>query len=187
MSDVTTPTRPPYGGRVGRRLAHLTAAPARALNAVAAPLIVALILLTGVDVLLRNTGFDPIRGAVEYTEVLLVLLVYFGIAEAERTESHVAMSLVTDRMPAPVRQLLLLIGGLLLIAFLVVLTWSTGQVAIRSVATWEARFGTVQVPVWPARALIPIAFTVMAGQTAVRMAGPCRELVAHWRKVRHVP
>ena len=51
------------------------------------------------DVARRTATGRPIPGANELTVLLIVAVIFLGLAEAERTDTHVRMRLLTSRLP----------------------------------------------------------------------------------------
>jgi TRAP-type transport system small permease protein len=72
----------------------------RALGAAAALLLLALMLLTSVDVVSRYVFNWPLRGAFEITELLLLSLIFAGLPLASRAGEHVTLDFI-DRALAP--------------------------------------------------------------------------------------
>lgn len=62
--------------------------------------LVALALLTLVDVLGRYLFKFPVRGSVELTEVLMVAVIFSGIVLATRAHGHVAVDLLATNLSA---------------------------------------------------------------------------------------
>ena len=75
----------------------------RSVNYISCALIVAMMLLTVIDVLLRYLFTRPIAGSVEIVELMLVVIVFFGIAFTGLQKGHVALDLVVNRLPERAR------------------------------------------------------------------------------------
>jgi TRAP-type C4-dicarboxylate transport system permease small subunit len=113
------------------------------------------------DVLARSLTGRGIPGAIEYSEVAMVGLVFLALGYAQVTDSNVGVSYFLDRLPERARFVVRLIG---LLAAMVVVAWMaylTGLGAIESFLSGEYRFGLAEVPVWPARATIPIGLILL--------------------------
>lgn len=122
--------------------------------------LVAMTLLTVAEVLARNLHFQAPRGVIELSEVLLVIAVFLGLAEAYRTRSHVAVSFLVDRLPAPLSRALQRVGIVLLLLLLIWLSFHTAARAIESYQDGEYRFGLINVPLWPGRVAIAVGFAL---------------------------
>jgi TRAP-type C4-dicarboxylate transport system permease small subunit len=114
----------------------------------------------------RRNLFGPgLPGAEEISEIFMVSLVYFGLAYAQHKKAHVSISVVTDRIPTKVANLM---RGFGLTVVCIVLAWmiiETGQTAMISFETGEYRFGLLRVPVWPAKMVIPFGVAALLIET----------------------
>ncbi|CAN5309700.1 hypothetical protein BH23ACT9_BH23ACT9_07290 [soil metagenome] len=137
---------------------------ARGLAGLAAVCIGALMMITVVDVIRRNLTGSALAGTVEYSELLMVSLVFLGLALAQRDKEHVAVNLVTSRLPRPVSRILRVSGLGIVLALLAWMTLETAKEAYRSFISGEIRIGLQSVRVWPARALIPIGLAALVMQ-----------------------
>lgn len=118
--------------------------------------IVALMLLTVVDVFKRQFLSSGVRGVIEITEVALVAVVFLGMVGAEAAKRHVRTPVVVNMLPLRPAAVLRLIGLVLSVVLTAWIAYVTADIAIDSVQNRESRFGLLEVPVWPARLLIPI-------------------------------
>jgi TRAP-type C4-dicarboxylate transport system permease small subunit len=71
-----------------------------ALGAAASTILMAMMLLTFVDVVARYLFNRPLRGAFEVTELLLVVLIFAGLPLVSYADEHVTMDFI-DRLIAP--------------------------------------------------------------------------------------
>src|SRR5690606_32354832 len=79
----------------------------------------------------------------------------------------VSVELVTARVPPQLARWLRLVGLAVAIALVAWMVVATAQEASRSFTRNEFRFGLVRVPVWPARAVMPVGAVVLLAQLAV--------------------
>lgn len=137
--------------------AHL----ARALAVVAATFtVVAAVLLTA-EVLSRAFFNQPIRGLYEYMQILVVLIAFLGLAEAERHGDHIRVTILTDRMalkPKLVVRTLAMILSALIVLWMVVMSWVE---LTKSIARGEFAPGLLNLVVWPARLIIVIGLAAL--------------------------
>lgn len=136
---------------------------------IAAVLIVVIMLSTAADVAVRQVTGASIPGVVEYSEVLMVGLIFLGLAYAQRARAHIGVDLVTERMPVRVAHVVRAVGLALAFVVLAVMAYETLQVALRSFESREFRFGLVQVPIWPARMIIPIGLVALLLELAISL------------------
>lgn len=127
-----------------------------AAGAVAGVAFVAVMLLTLSDVAARSFSGSGVTGTIEYSELLLGIGVFLGLAVAQRNGSQVATSVVSDRLPAIVANRLMATGLLVATLFLVLAAYATIDQAISSVSSSEVRIGLIHVKLWPARIALAI-------------------------------
>lgn len=134
--------------------------------AVIASLAVALLAVgITIDVMLRHFLGSGVAGMIEYVATFMVVVVFFGMAQGQRRGEHVGMSFVVDRLPATPRHLLPIIGLVLMALLILWMTVETAEAALKSYRSGEFRFGLIRVPLWPARASIPIGLLLLFGET----------------------
>lgn len=116
---------------------------------------------TTVNVLLRAAGPSSISGMVDLSVILLVIIVFTGIAQAERTDTHVRMQLITDRLPphvaASVRGVSQAASAVIVSGFI----YATADRALQSFRVGERQVSALGWPVWPARMLITVGLSLL--------------------------
>ncbi len=125
---------------------------------------VIVMLLMTLDVTLRNTSGRPLSGLVDWTELLLVLMVFFGIAEAQRTGEHVAIEVIADMFPRWLRSVSYLIGGTVALLIVLPMVYANTRNAVGSYAIREFRRGLAEVPIWPGRIVLAAGLMLFALQ-----------------------
>jgi TRAP-type C4-dicarboxylate transport system permease small subunit len=146
-------------------------------------LITGLMLLTTVDVIKRKVAGSGVGGAVEYTEVLLVLTVFAGMAAAEVNNAHIRVSVLVERL-SPIRAAAFRsVGGVAVTLLLVWATVKTAGAAQRSFEIREFTYGLAAVPIWPAKLMVLIGLGALTLALAYRSFDGFRtlqrELVRH--------
>lgn len=121
-----------------------------------------LILITASDVLTREVANVPIPGAIQYSELLLVGVTFLALADGQRNRDHVAIELVTSRLPVRVAHSFTAFGYIVVIGVLLVAAWASLKIAINSFQRGEALIGVTSVLTWPARAVIPLGLFALA-------------------------
>lgn len=110
------------------------------------------------DVLVRNVQGKSIPGALELSESALVATVFFGLAYAGTSGSHIAVDLLVSRLPRKVAQWTMVVAWVLSAAILGWLLYAGLDRALISLSRGETRMGLVAWPLWPARWIIVIGF-----------------------------
>lgn len=167
------------------RAARMLGAGSRGLGLVAGGAILLLMFATVLDVVSRKAGGGGLAGVVEWTEVLLVVVVYAAMMGAELSGAHIrGMSFLTDRQRSVVAPLARSLGSLLATAVLVWAVVMTGDDAWASIELGEYRMGLVQVPIWPAKLAIPIGLAGFAAVMLYRAFDQGRQALAELRRRR---
>lgn len=146
---------------VARALIAFPGRLARSLAVIAASFTIVAALLLTAEVLSRALFNQPIRGLFEYMQLLVVLIAFLGLAEAERNGDHIRVTILTERMPrkatAVVRVFAMLVSAL-------VVLWMTVMSYIelsKSLGRGEYAAGLVNLPVWPARVIIVVGLAAL--------------------------
>ena len=142
----------------------------------AALCVVAMMAMTVADVASRIVSGRSIPGAQELSEQLIVALVYLGMAYAFYKRDHVSVTICTALLSARLRATARLAGRSLLLAIVAWMGWRTGAEAWRSHVVGEVRFGLLQMPLWPARAAIPLGLAALALQVVSDMVDRVSDL-----------
>lgn len=130
-------------------------------STIAGAMIILLMLLTIVDISLRTAGKAGVFGGIEFSEVMLVIAVFAGMMTAELTGAHVKTPILTARLKTIAARSVQILGALIAV---VLLAW---MVVVSSIAAWqsfqvgEVHLGLARIPVWPAKAFVPIGMLGM--------------------------
>jgi TRAP-type C4-dicarboxylate transport system permease small subunit len=141
-----------------RILGRITATAA----AVAAVAVAFLALVVSLSFISRTAFGLAIPGLIEFGETLMVLAVFLGLAYGERTQSQIRMTLITEYSPPAVATTLRLIAMLIATGLVTLFAVATSATAWDSFQEGEFRFGLLQFPLWPARAVIAFGFWLLA-------------------------
>ena len=117
-----------------------------------------------VDVIARSVFNRPIEGTSEivtyYYMVMVAFLPWMWLA---KTDGHIKVDLFVQMLPERAAFWLDVVVKLGLVAYLRLFTWQTALQAIRQTGRGEVQqAGTLYIPVWPTRWLLPIAGGLMA-------------------------
>lgn len=131
------------------------------MGTLAALAIVVLMVAIVIDVVFRYTTGASVPAMVELAESSLIAAVFLGLAWGGVTGSHVAVTLVADRLsPAANRVLAIIVWGASSF-FLAWMTYATTLRAISATQRREIRMGLVQWPMWPLRWVIVIGVAML--------------------------
>jgi TRAP-type C4-dicarboxylate transport system permease small subunit len=118
-------------------------------------------LLIGADVFLRYVFSSPVPGTLEISEVLPVILTYFGLGFTSIMKRHIRATFVLDRLhSASIKSTIELICSLLMFLFLSLLIWRMSSEGLSSLHVREYSQGIIPVPIYPVKVLVPAALFV---------------------------
>lgn len=114
------------------------------------------------DVVMRMVFNKPISGTLEISQYwYMPLIVFLGLAMAERTDQHISAPIVYDRLTPKLRLEFLAIGTFLSIALLIGFAWYGLEEAMTLMNQGAAGIVS-KVPIWPTRFLVPIGSVLFA-------------------------
>lgn len=135
------------------------------------------------DVVLRATLNAPILGATEFSTLLLLVLVYLGLASVQAGKANFSVEIVVSILPPGLRRIQELLVTLVSVVVIGLLAWYTGREAWTSTLRGEMSFGAITFPVWPARIILSFGlamlwlqlicdlFRLMSGKTVAPAGG----------------
>jgi TRAP-type C4-dicarboxylate transport system permease small subunit len=119
---------------------------------------------TTIDTVMRYLFNSPIPGVFELNEVILVVCVFMGLAWCQVERGHIRVTIVLVRL-APKKALLLdIIVWIVALSFVLILAQQTWHDAVYAYSIKMFRWGKIQMPIWWARALVPIGLWLLAIQ-----------------------
>ncbi|MCB1367757.1 MAG: TRAP transporter small permease [Rhodobacteraceae bacterium] len=155
----------------------------RGLERIEAPLalisglaVFSLMLLAVVSVSGRNAFNMPLPGYVDWIEMAMPLLAFLGISWTQRQGGHIRMDILIGRLrgrPAWAAEMLTTLVALLLIGLLIWGSWAHFLRSIDFAAPLWSRDSSIDIklPLWPAKLLVPVAFSVLALRLALQFWG----------------
>ena len=87
---------------------------------------------------------------------------FLGLAHTERRDRHIAITVLTDRLPPRARHLLALAVTLVSIATVAWLAWFTLQPALQDRAMGTVSLSGTRTPQWIPQLAIPLGFVLFA-------------------------
>jgi TRAP-type C4-dicarboxylate transport system permease small subunit len=124
----------------------------------------AITLVVVLDVACRFLFNYPLHGATELSELLLVVMVFIGLAAAQQGRQNYAIDMVTRNLPMTVQSALELLAHVFCLVVVVALAWFSMRQALESFNRGEASFGIIPFPVWPARVVLAFGLWLLALQ-----------------------
>lgn len=131
--------------------------------------IILMMLNITLDVIMKVFWNAPIQGTVEISSYYyMVAIVLLPMAMVEYDDDQISVDLLFNHFPGWLKRISLLITFTATAGMLSVLTWRTGQDAIRAFNVGEVVMGSRQVIVWPARCMLPLGFGLAAVAAVMR-------------------
>ena len=119
---------------------------------------------TTVDTILRYVFNAPIPGIFELNEVILVVCVFMGLAWCQIERGHIRVTMGLVRLSSRNAVIVDTIVWIIALAFVAVVAAETWHDAVYAYSIKMFRWGTVQMPIWWARALVPIGLWLLCIQ-----------------------
>jgi TRAP-type C4-dicarboxylate transport system permease small subunit len=141
-----------------------------------------LMLLAVISVGGRNAFNAPLPGYVDWIEQAMPLIAFMGIAYVQRDGSHIRMDIVVGALRGRALWLFELISVLLMLVLMLALVWGSWAHFERSfdfAAPLWSRDSSIDIslPIWPAKLLAPVAFSVLCLRLMLQAWGYGRALV----------
>lgn len=127
-----------------------------------ATLLITLVIVA--DVFSRAVFNAPLHMSTEISELLLVILVYLGLAAAQQNRQNFAIDIASRRLPEGLQALVEALGYLFSLVLIATLAWLSTKQAYSAFERGEAGFGIISFPIWPARFLLALGLWLLASQ-----------------------
>ncbi|ANP35380.1 C4-dicarboxylate ABC transporter permease [Phaeobacter gallaeciensis] len=141
-----------------------------------------LMVLAVVSVGGRNAFNAPLPGYVDWIEQAMPLIAFMGIAYVQREGGHIRMDIVIGALRGRALWLFELFSVLLILALMICLVWGSWAHFARSfdfAAPLWSRDSSIDIgiPLWPAKLLAPVAFSVLCLRLVLQVWAYGRALV----------
>jgi TRAP-type C4-dicarboxylate transport system permease small subunit len=132
--------------------------------------VVLMLVLVVADVLARGLFNVPIPGTEAIVaSYLMVATIFLPLALLQVLDEHIAVDALYGLMPRSVQHGFVLVAHLCALAFYAVLGWIYYHVAVEAVEIREFVSGTWNVPIWPARLIMPLGLALAAVSALARL------------------
>lgn len=142
----------------------------------------ALMVLAVISVGGRNFQNAPIRGYVDWIEVIMPLIALMGVAYTQRDGGHIRMDILVARLKGRVLWIAEFASTLLILLTVLLLIWGSWAHFSRSfdfAAPMWSRDSTIDIglPIWPAKLIVPLALAVLALRLVLQLWGYGRAIL----------
>jgi len=141
-----------------------------------------LMVLAVVSVGGRNAMNAPLPGYVDWIEQVMPLIAFMGISYVQRDGGHIRMDILIGSLRGRAMWLFELISVLLILLLMMALvygSWSHFDRSFDFAAPLWSRDSSIDIslPIWPAKLLVPVAFSVLCLRLVLQAWGYGRALV----------
>jgi TRAP-type C4-dicarboxylate transport system permease small subunit len=142
---------------------------------IAAVALAFLAFITFADVIARYFFNSPFSFTVEVTEILMGLMIYFGVGLTTHDNDHIAVDFVTLRLSEWMRVILGLLMNVLAFGFLVLMVWRLWLRAADLLEKGDVS-PVMQYPRWPTAFIMAIGAIFFLTGILVHILFACRRL-----------
>jgi C4-dicarboxylate transporter DctQ subunit len=127
------------------------------------------------QVLGRRLFNAPISGYIDFVELSMATFAFLGVAYCQRLGGHVRMEMVLKLARGRMQWALEVFGTLVALFIIGVLVWYGYEHFLRA---WQLGDSTIdaELPVWPSKLVVPVAFALLWLRLLVQLAGYLRLL-----------
>ena len=138
--------------------------------------IFSLMLLAVVSVAGRHFFNMPLPGYVDWIEQAMPLIAFMGIAYTQRNGGHIRMDMLVAQLNGRALWLFEWLTSLCVLGLILLLIWGSWSHFSRSfdfASPWWSRDSSMDIslPLWPAKLMVPLAFSVLAARMVIQLWG----------------
>lgn len=143
---------------------------------VALVLIFMLMTLGTVDVISRYLFNSPITGGVEYSRMMLMMIVVLGWAYAQATKSHVSVDFLVTHFPRRTQAIIDFITTILALGLFVLITWQSIMVSITYLQQHRL-IAIIHFPVGIMNLVVSVGAFLICLELIIQIVGLFQEMV----------
>lgn len=142
-----------------------------------------LMLLAVVSVSGRNFLGQPLPGYVDWIEQAMPLIAFMGIAFTQRDGGHIRMDMLVGVLKGRPLYVFELFTTFIMLVFMVLMVWGTWAHFQRSFdfasPLWSRDSSMdIGLPIWPAKLLAPVAFSVLSLRLVLQVIGYVKAIMS---------
>lgn len=152
-----------------------------ALAVLAGITVFSMMLMAVVSVGGRNFFNQPLPGYVDWIEQAMALIAFMAISMTQRDGGHIRMDILVGALRGRALWLVELVTTVLVLCLMLLLVWGTWAHFQRSFDFSQPMWSRdssidIGLPLWPAKLLAPVAFSVLAVRLVLQAIGYARAL-----------
>ncbi len=138
-----------------------------------------LMMLAVISVTGRHSINQPLPGYVDWIEQAMPLIAFMGVAYTQRNGGHIRMDILVSFLKGRSLWAVEFITAFLMLAVMLLLIWGSwahfGRSFDFSAPLWSRDSSMdIALPLWPAKLLAPVAFSVLALRLALQLVAYAR-------------
>lgn len=122
-------------------------------------IVISMAIIAVTQIIMRNTFGGGLLWADAYTRISVLWIAMLGAMSASRSQKHIAIDLVMQRLPLAYHRIGLRISHALTALVCFITAWFSTDFVLQERSFAAMAFG--QIPVWWCQSIIPVAFVVM--------------------------
>ncbi len=131
----------------------------------------------------RQMFNQPISGYVDWIEQAMPVIAFMGVAYCQRLGGHIRMDMLIGRLQGRALWALELLSCLVTLLLMLLLVWGTWAHFDRSfdftAPLWSRDSSLdIRLPLWPAKLLVPVAFSVLSLRLVIQCISYARALAS---------
>jgi len=135
------------------------------------------LMLLGVWQVLGRTLFNaPVRGYIDFVELSMSTFAFLGIAYCQRLGGHVRMEMLLKPLRGRALWSAEIFGTVVALAVVAVLIWYGWGHFLRAYQLGDSTIDA-ELPVWPSKLAVPVAFALLWLRLLVQLAGYLRLVI----------
>lgn len=134
-----------------------------------------LVFLATANVLGRWLFSLPISGYIDWVEQAMAFFAFFGIAYTQRDGGHIRMDMLVGHIHGRLLWVVEFISTLLMLGITLVLIYGSYLHFLRAFELGDSSLD-IDLPTWPAKLVVPFAFTVLALRLLLQLWGYARAI-----------
>jgi TRAP-type transport system small permease protein len=133
-------------------------------------LLLAVALVTTIDALCRDFLGRPLPGTFEATELVLAVIIFFGLPYTSLTDGHVSVDFLTGRLGLRTQYAVIAVNAAICTGLFGVIMLQMSSLATEFLATHRTTI-TMRIPIFPCIVLVTVAAGLAALGFAVQAVG----------------
>lgn len=124
----------------------------------------------------------PLAGYIDFVEQAMPLIAFMGISYTQREGGHIRMDILIGRLRGRALWAAEFVSVFFILLLMLALVWGTWEHGLRAI-NWNAPYWSgdssidINLPLWPAKMLAPLAFSILSLRLVLQLWGYGRAFV----------